>query len=75
MHLFGVLFSKCKFQHKRKPVRCRQWWAIGTSERNTGSWRDLKLRSLISTGGTITLSNYTVATCQQPHRTRTQSSP
>ena len=29
---------------------------------STGSWRDLKLRSLISTGGTITLSNYTVAT-------------
>jgi len=29
---------------------------------STGSWRDLKLRSLISTGGVITLSSYTVAT-------------
>ena len=39
--------------------------ASGVVEVNSGTlgaYRDLKLRSLISTGGTITLSSYTVAT-------------
>ena len=39
--------------------------ASGVIEINSGTagtFRDLKLRSLISSGGTITLSNYTVAT-------------